>query len=159
MTAPARSSFTPSASMSVRDGNYDDDNDDNDNNNIDIDIDSILHKQRLTRTVSLSINTDRESDKDRDRDISNDRGRDRGRDRDVDNSREALKNNNCNNNNDNMIELSIRPLSTYAAQAMNEVKERFYSDSCEVQGLLESALGADPSNFKKVKRALYVRSI
>ena len=149
MTAPARSSSTPSASMSMRDGEYSVENDIDIDNNVknNIDIDSITYQQRLTRTVSLSINTDRESDKDRDRNI--------GRDRGSDNSREALNNNNnSNNNNNNMIELSIRPLSTYAAQAMNEVKERFYSDSCEVQSLLESALGADPSNFKKVKRVL-----
>ena len=165
MTAPARSSTTPStsASMTLNDANYthdnDDNNDDNNNNNNNSN-NSTGQKQRLTRTVSLSINTDREIDKHRGTDISRDIGNDSGRDREVSNNINSNNNsNNDSNNNSNMIELSIRPLSTYAVQAMNEVTDRFYSDSCEVQGLLESALGADPSNFKKVKRVCYVISI
>ena len=152
MTAPARSSTTPStsASMTLNDANYTPDNDNNDNNNNS--NNSTGQKERLTRTVSLSINTDRESDKHR--------GRDRDRDGEGSNNINSNNNNNNDSNiNSNMIELSIRPLSTYAVQAMNEVTDRFYSDSCEVQGLLESALGADPSNFKKVKRIFYVFSI
>ena len=154
MTAPARSSTTPStsASMTLNDANYTPDNDNNDNNNNNNSNNSTGQKERLTRTVSLSINTDRESDKHR--------GRDRDRDGEGSNNINSNNNNNNDSNiNSNMIELSIRPLSTYAVQAMNEVTDRFYSDSCEVQGLLESALGADPSNFKKVKRVCYVISI
>jgi hypothetical protein len=51
----------------------------------------------------------------------------------------------------NSMEMSVRPLSTYAKKALHEVTQRFSNDACEVSELLESALGADPSNFKKVR--------
>ena len=47
-------------------------------------------------------------------------------------------------------ELIVRTLSTYAANALSDVADRFYDNKCEVSGLLDSALGADPSVFKKV---------
>jgi hypothetical protein len=50
-----------------------------------------------------------------------------------------------------LMEVSVRPLSTYAMDALSEVAERFYNKKCEVSELLDSALGADPSNFKKVR--------
>jgi hypothetical protein len=50
-----------------------------------------------------------------------------------------------------LMEVSVRPLSTYATEAMSEVADRFYDKACEVSDLLDSALGADPSNFKKVR--------
>ena len=46
--------------------------------------------------------------------------------------------------------LYIRPPSVCALDAMRDVTKRFYSKECEVSGLIDSALGADPSNFKKV---------
>jgi hypothetical protein len=49
-----------------------------------------------------------------------------------------------------LMEVFVRPLSTYATEAMSEVADRFYNKACEVSDLLDSALGADPSNFKKV---------
>ena len=46
--------------------------------------------------------------------------------------------------------LYIRPPSVCALDAMRDVTKRFYNKECEVSGLIDSALGADPSNFKKV---------
>ena len=46
--------------------------------------------------------------------------------------------------------LYIRPPSVRALDAMRDVTKRFYNKECEVSGLIDSALGADPSNFKKV---------
>ena len=47
-------------------------------------------------------------------------------------------------------ELIVRTLSTYAANALSDVADRFYDNKCEVSDLLDSALGADPGVFKKV---------
>ena len=46
--------------------------------------------------------------------------------------------------------LYIRPPSARALDAMRDVTKRFSNKECEVSGLIDSALGADPSNFKKV---------
>ena len=48
------------------------------------------------------------------------------------------------------VTLSIRPPTARALDAMRDVTRRFYNKKCEVSGLIDSALGADPSNFKKV---------
>jgi hypothetical protein len=46
--------------------------------------------------------------------------------------------------------LSIGPPSVIALDAMRDVTMRFHNKECEVSALIDSALGADPSNFKKV---------
>jgi hypothetical protein len=45
---------------------------------------------------------------------------------------------------------SIGPPSVIALDAMRDVTMRFHNKECEVSALIDSALGADPSNFKKV---------
>lgn len=47
--------------------------------------------------------------------------------------------------------LSIGPPSVIALDAMRDVTMRFHNKECEVSALIDSALGADPSNFKKVR--------
>ena len=47
--------------------------------------------------------------------------------------------------------LSIGPPSVLALVAMRDVTMRFHNKECEVSALIDSALGADPSNFKKVR--------
>jgi hypothetical protein len=46
---------------------------------------------------------------------------------------------------------SIGPPSVLALDAMRDVTMRFHNKECEVSALIDSALGADPSNFKKVR--------
>ena len=46
--------------------------------------------------------------------------------------------------------LSIGLPSALVLDAMRDVTMRFHSKECKVSALIDSALGADPSNFKKV---------
>ena len=105
--------------------------------------------RRMVQTISTGSITDRERDQ-RDRDRDSTYGRSRSRGRTPSDSPQLTQKINPTTNNSMGMGMTVRPVSAYVTQAFEVVTERFQDSCCEVQGLLESALGADPTNFKKV---------
>ena len=111
-------------------------------------------QRRMVQTISTGSITDRERDqRDRDRDSTYGRSRSRGR-TPSDSPQLTQKINPTTNSNSMGMGMTVRPVSAYVTQAFEVVTERFQDSCCEVQGLLESALGADPTNFKKVSNCV-----